>query len=93
MRERCEGRTAAAGAAPLFSKADFERAAVVLGWPIELDKESWKTAAPKASVGGRNKAGTLPIAAKWRHMVVQSSARFLWCDLTRRCVVGLKYDL
>ena len=45
-------------------RADLVRAAQVLGWPIECDKEAWQTAAPLASVGCSKKAGTLPLAAK-----------------------------
>ena len=45
-------------------REDIKRAAKVLSWPIEVDLDSWDTAAPKATVGGKTKAGTLPIAAK-----------------------------
>ena len=45
-------------------RADLIRAAQVLGWPIECDKEAWQTAAPLASVGCSARAGTLPLAAK-----------------------------
>ena len=36
----------------------------LLCWPIEVDKELWKAAAPQAAASVPDKAGTLPIAAK-----------------------------
>lgn len=44
-------------------REDIKRAAA-LGWSIDVDIGSWEVAAPKAGVGGRKKAGTLPLAAK-----------------------------
>jgi hypothetical protein len=43
---------------------DIVVAAEVLGWPIEVDKIAWATAAPKGAPGQKTKAGTPPLALK-----------------------------
>ena len=43
---------------------DIVVAAEVLGWPIEVDKIAWATAAPKGTKGQKTKAGTPPLALK-----------------------------